>query len=99
MPLPVVCTQPLFYSSLNAFQHYAAIAHLPNRAEHDKALNHASPKKEKLCQEQRLCLDRQENAQGEKREIYLTLEEEGKFSSGYGRSGKGHWGGEQRKGV
>ena len=97
MPLPVVCTQLLFHSSLYVFQHYAAITHLPNRAEHDKSLNGASPKHEKLCQEQRLCLDRQGNAQAEKRVIYLTLEEEGRFSSGYGCLSKGHWGGEQGK--
>lgn len=98
MPLPVVCTQPLFHSSLYIFQHYAAVTHLPNRAEHDKALNDASPKQEKLCQEQRLCLDRQGSAQGEKKGIYLTLEEGGRFSGGYGCLSKGQWEGEQSKG-
>lgn len=91
MPLPVVYTQPLFHSSLCAFQHCAAVTHHPNRAGHDKALNDASPKQEILCQEQRLLLDRQGSAQGEKkRGVYLTLEEE-RFSSGYGHLSKGRW--------
>lgn len=63
MPLPVLCTQPVFHSSLYAFQHYAAVTHLPNRAEHDRALNDASAKQGKLCEEQRQCLDRQGNGQ------------------------------------
>lgn len=71
MPLPVICTQPLFHSSLCAFQHCAAVTHHPNRAGHDKALNDASPKQEILCQEQRLLLDRQGSAQGEKKKGYI----------------------------
>lgn len=68
MPLPGVCTQPQFHSSLNAFQHYAAVTHPPSRAEHSKALNDDSPKQEKLCLEQRLRLCMQGSDQGEKKE-------------------------------
>lgn len=88
MPLPGVCSQPLFHNSLNAFQNFAAVTHFSNRAEHDKALNDSSPKQEKFCQEQRVCLDTHQNAQGGKSGIYLILEEEGRFSSGYGCFGK-----------
>lgn len=82
MPLSFVCTYLLFHSSLNAFQHYAAVTHLPHRAERDEALNDASPEQEKSCQEQRLCLDRQEKSPRRKQWIHLILEEEGRFSSG-----------------
>lgn len=83
MPLPVVCSQPLFHNSLNAFHNFASVTHFPNRAEHDKALNGSSPKQEKFCQKQRLCLDTHQNALGGKSGIYLILEEEERFSSGY----------------
>lgn len=67
MPLPVICTQPLFHSSLHAFQYCAAVTHHPNKAGRDKALNDDSPKQEILCQEKRLLLDRQGSTQGEKK--------------------------------